>query len=119
MPPLPQYRQIHSTFYIRIINEMFETVLFEKSTKQRYYHRLITIQIEHLMSYLQDLGVFRSQQPWGKRSQAHAISLSCHITRHARTSFWLLRQDYCEQKNPNLEKTTTSVLSVLLLIYGY
>ena len=43
---------------------------------------------------------------------------SCHSMRHARNSFGLLSQGYYERKNLNLEKTTSSVLSVLLLIYG-
>ena len=49
---------------------------------------------------------------------AHALSLSCNSTLPARDSFGLLPQGYCEQKPTNLEKTTSSVLSVLLLIYG-
>ena len=41
----------------------------------------------------------------------HALSLSCNSTRYARNTI--------VNENPvNLEKTTSSVLSVLLLIYG-
>ena len=72
------------------------------------------------MLYFQDLevlGVFRLQQPCGavSRSYAHALSMSmsCHSMRHACNSFGLLTRGYCEQKN--CEKTTSSVLSVMLL----
>ena len=47
-----------------------------------------------------------------------AFSLSCSSTKHARNSVWLLPQGYCERKPLYLEKTISSVLSVLLLIYG-
>jgi len=56
--------------------------------------------------------------PLAQGSYAHALSLSCHLTRHASNSFGLLAQDYCERKTSTLEKTTSSVLSVLFLIYG-
>jgi len=45
------------------------------------------------------------------------LCLSCHLTRHARNSYRLLPQGYCEQKPLNLEKKKYSV-SVLLLIYA-
>ena len=38
---------------------------------------------------------------------------------HARNFFGLLPQGYCERKSLNNEKTTSSVLSVLLLFYDY
>ena len=36
---------------------------------------------------------------------------------HARNSFRPLPQGYCDRKTLNIEKTTSSVISVLLLIY--
>ena len=36
---------------------------------------------------------------------------------HARNAFGLLPQGYCKRKPPKFEKTTSNVLSVLLLIY--
>ena len=38
---------------------------------------------------------------------------------HARNSFRILPQGYCERKPINLEKITYGVLSVLLLIYDW
>ena len=49
---------------------------------------------------------------------AHAFSLSCNSKRYAQSSFGLLSQGYFEQKPLYLEETTSTVLSVLLLIYG-
>ena len=67
------------------------------------------------MSSFQDLEVFFHNKPKteAQRSYVHDLSLSCHSKRHARNLFGL--QGYCER---NLEKTTSSVLSVLLLIYA-
>ena len=48
--------------------------------------------------------VHNNPEVGAQMSYVHAISLSCHSTRHARNSF-------------GLEKTTSSVLSLLLLIY--
>ena len=59
------------------------------------------------MSSFQDLRLFRSQyspQTEALGSYAHALSMSSHLTRHARNSFRLLAQDYCERKNPKLLK---------------
>ena len=72
------------------------------------------------MSSLQDLAVFVYNNIVAKaqRSYAHSFCLSCNLTRHARNSFGLLPQGHCElKKNLNLEKTTSSVQYVLLLIY--
>ena len=46
------------------------------------------------------------------------LSLSRNSTLPSQDFFGLLPQGYCEQKPKNLEKTTSSVLSVMLLIYG-
>ena len=40
-------------------------------------HRIITTQIEHYMSFFQDLGDFRSQEPWGR---------SLNVSRHCSLS---------------------------------
>ena len=53
-----------------------------------------------------------------QRSYAHALSLSCHSTQHAGNTFGLLPQGNCERDTLNLEKTTSNVLTVMLLIYG-
>ena len=62
-------------------------------------------------------GVFVNNNPEAEaqRSYAHALSLYCNKTLPARNSVRLLSQDYCEQKILNLEKTTSSFLSVLLI----
>ena len=44
---------------------------------------------------------------------------TCRSTRHARNSFGLLPQVFVNEKPLNVKKTTSSVLSVLLLIYVY
>jgi len=46
------------------------------------------------------------------------LSLCLVISRHAQSSFGLLSQGYFEQNPLYLEETTSTVLSVLLLIYG-
>ena len=52
-----------------------------------------------------------------QRSYAHAKSLSL-IQSLEQLVPRLLSQGYCERKTTNLEKPTSSVLYVLLLIYG-
>ena len=70
------------------------------------------------MSSFQDLGVLRSQS-----GVEQALSLSFNSTQHARNSFWSLSQGYIRvivnERPLNREKTTSSVLSVLLLINAY
>ena len=51
---------------------------------------------------------------------AHALSLSCNLTGHAQ----ITPLDFClrvivKEQPLNLKKTTSSVLSVLLLIYAF
>ena len=53
-----------------------------------------------------------------QRSCAHAALNDKTEREHARNYFGFLPQGYCEQKTLFLEETTTSVLSVLLLIYS-
>ena len=60
---------------------------------------------------------FTDPEAEAQRSHAHALSRSCNSTRHTLNFFEPLPQGYCERKTPNLEKTTSSVLSVLLLFY--
>ena len=50
-------------------------------------------------------------------SFAHAELNDKTEREHVRNSFGLLPQGYCERKTLNLETMTSSVLSVLLLIY--
>ena len=72
------------------------------------------------MSSFQDFGVFihNNHEAEAQRSYVH-VALNYNIeSENARNSFELLPQGYCERKPLNLEKTTSSVLSVLLLIYG-
>jgi len=58
------------------------------------------------MSSFQDLRVHNN-------SEAEASS---NVTRNARNLFGLLPQDFCERKKPSiLKKTTSNVLSVLLI----
>ena len=47
------------------------------------------------------------------QSYTHALSLSCNLTLPAPNSFGLLSQGYCERKTVKIEKTTSSVLSVI------
>ena len=67
------------------------------------------------MSSFQEVFVHNNPMAEAQRSYVQALSLSCHLTRHARKFFGPPPQGYCER---NLEKTTSSVLSVLLLIYA-
>ena len=46
-----------------------------------------------------------------------SLSLSCRLTQHVRNSFGILTQSFVDEKSLNIEKTTSGVLSVLLLIY--
>ena len=67
-----------------------------------YLHRLLTIQIEHLVSSFQDLEIFRSQNSdaASQRSYAHAALNDKIERKHARKTFGLLPQGYCERKTP-------------------
>ena len=54
------------------------------------------------MSSFQDLGFFVHNNPEAEAqwSYSYALSLSCNLTPHARNSFGLLPQGYCERKTP-------------------
>ena len=52
-----------------------------------------------------------------QRSYGQAVLNYTTEREQPRNSFELLTQSYCERKPLNLEKTTSSVLSVILLIY--
>ena len=69
------------------------------------------------MSSFKDYACFVHNNPEAEaqRSHEHTLSLSCNSTSN---SFGLLPQGYCKRKPLNLEKTTSHVLSVLLLTYG-
>ena len=70
-----------------------------------------------------DLGFFyvhNNPDTEGITRNAHALSLSCNLTRHAQ----ITPLDFClrvivNEQPLNLKKTTSSVLSVLLLIYAF
>ena len=87
-------------------------------------HRLITTQnTRRLLFYIYGVFVYKNSEAEAKRSSAesaHALSLSlsCNSTLPARNSFGLCLRVIVNQKPLNLEMTTSSVLSVLLLIYG-
>ena len=66
------------------------------------------------MSYFQDLRVYRSQKPWGKSLKELR---ACRFEWQDRDR--PLPPSYSERKPLNLEKTTSSVLSVLLSISGF
>ena len=71
------------------------------------------------MSSSQDLGVLRSQTPRQKpKGVMRMLSLGLVIKRGIRlTSLSLCLRVFVNEKPLNLEKTTSSVLSVLLLFY--
>ena len=67
------------------------------------------------------MGFFSRDNPEAEsqRSYAHALPMACNSTLPARNFFGLLPKGYCERKSAFFfEKTTFSVQSVLLLIYG-
>ena len=74
------------------------------------------------MSSLHNLGFFVHNNPESdtQRSSAQAALNYKTEKEHVpeRNSFELLRQSYCKPKPLNLEKSTASVLSVLLLSYA-
>ena len=75
------------------------------------------------MSSFRDLGFFVHNNPEAEAQRssvqvAHALSLSCSSVRYLRgTSLGFCLRVTVNQKTLNLDKTTFSVLSVLLLIY--
>ena len=72
--------------------------------------------LDVVFSKFKGFSVHNNPEAEVQRSYAHALSLSCYSTRHAHNSFGIR---VIVTKNPlNLEKTTSSVLSVFLLIYG-
>ena len=87
------------------------------SCQTHYYrtnHRLTTTLIEH---FLKIYGFFVQKQKYLRalnyKTREQAFSMP-----HPRNSFGPLPRGYCKRKTLNLEKTTSSVLSVLSFIYG-
>ena len=95
-----------------------------KSLELRYYLSYIHSQINNNSDRTIDVFFSRfrcsSFTIWRKTG---SLSLSCNSTQHARNSFWSLSQGYIRvivnERPLNREKTTSSVLSVLLLINAY
>ena len=84
-----------------------------------YNHRLITYTnrtLDVVFSRFRGIS-FTISEAEAQRSYAQSLFLFCNSTQYPRTSFGILPQGYCERKPINLEKTTSNVLSVLLIIY--
>ena len=72
------------------------------------------------MSSFQDLGffVYNNPEAEAQRSFAHALSLCLIIQRDMRVTVEFCLRVIVNEQPLNIKKTTSSVLSVLLLIYG-
>ena len=73
------------------------------------------------MSFFQDLGNFFYNNPEAEaqRSFAHALSLCLIIQRDMRVTVEFCLRVIVNEQPLNIKKTTSSVLSVLLLIYSF
>ena len=70
------------------------------------------------MSSFKDIGFFFVHNNLEAEAQRSSKLNDKTKIEHVHTSFGLLPEGYCEQKPVNVEKTTSSVLSVLLFIYA-
>ena len=89
-------------------------------SKQKHWCRVITKQIDRYMSSIQDFFfIYNNPEAEGKRSYSLlslwiVVQHGIHVT-----SLGFCLRIIMNEKPINLEKTTSSVLSVLLLIYGH
>ena len=91
---------------------MLNSVLSEAVTMLLY---------ESLISNLQKIYqgfVYNNLEAEAQRSCTHALSLSCNSRRHEGNSFGASVSGLLLAKNPYIETTTSSVLSVILLNHG-
>ena len=89
-------------------------------SKQKHGHTLITKQIDRYMSSIQDF-FFINNYPEAEGKRSYSLLSLCLVIQHGIrvTSLGFCLRIIMNEKPINLEKTTSSVLSVLLLIYGH